>query len=309
MAEGHASGPVAQAVLVDAFVHGLRTRGLPADDTAWRDWLPELWQRVWRRWSLAPAPEQFGAALAERVREGERPIDLERALQLEDLALACACAGGDAHAIAKLERTFARHLEQVMSGVSDPRLGLDDKRQIIRVHLFVATADRPPAIGQYSGRGSFVAWLRVTAKRTLLNAVRRREPERVEAHDDAILDAVAAAAPDAELQLLGIGYRDAFRLALRQALAELSVRERTLLRHVTAGGLSVRDLARVYDVHHATTARWLRQAYDALLVGIKGPLVVALHSDERGVQSVLSLIRSRLDASFAGLAAPDDVGG
>lgn len=295
------------SALVDAFAEGLRARGLAADDPAWRDWLPELWQRVWRRWSLAPRPEQLGAALAERVAAHERPIDLERALQLEDLALACACAHGDAHAIATLERTFGRHLEQVMAGVTDPRLGIDDKRQIVRVQLFVATADRPPAIGQYSGRGSFVAWLRVTAKRSLLNAVRRHEPERVADDDDAILDAVAAGAPDAELQVLGIGYRDAFRVAFRQALAELSVRERTLLRQVTTGGLSVRDLARVYDVHHATTARWLRQAYDALLARIKVHLAVALHSDDRGVNSVLSLIRSRLDASFAGLAAPEDV--
>ncbi len=301
MAEADASA------LVDAFSRGLRGRGLPADDPAWRDWLPELWARVLRRWSLVPRPEDLGAALAERVQAGERPIDLERSMQLEELALACACAHGDVHAIAALERAYDRHLEQVMAGVSDPRLGPDDKRQIIRVHLFVATAERRPAIGQYSGRGSFVAWLRVTAKRTLLNAVRRHEPERVAADDDAILDAVAAGAPDAELQLLGLGYRDAFRVAFRQALAELSVRERTLLRQVTAGGLSVRDLARVYDVHHATTARWLRQAYDALLARIKVHLAIALHSDEGGVESVLSLIRSRLDASFAGLAAPEGI--
>lgn len=293
--------------LVDAFSRGLRDRGLPGDDPAWRDWLPELWARVLRRWSLVPRPEDLGAALAERVQAGERPIDLERSMQLEELALACACAHGDVHAIAALERAYGRHLEQVMAGVTDPRLGPDDKRQIIRVHLFVATADRPPAVGQYSGRGSFVAWLRVTAKRTLLNAVRRHEPERIAADDDAILDAVAAGAPDAELQVLGIGYRDAFRVAFRQALAELSVRERTLLRQVTTGGLSVRDLARVYDVHHATTARWLRQAYDALLARIKVHLAIALHSDEGGVDSVLSLIRSRLDASFAGLAAPEGV--
>lgn len=293
--------------LVDAFSRGLRDRGLPADDPAWRDWLPELWARVLRRWSLVPRPEDLGAALAERVQAGERPIDLERSMQLEELALACACAHGDVHAIAALERAYGRHLEQVMAGVTDPRLGPDDKRQIIRVHLFVATADRPPAVGQYSGRGSFVAWLRVTAKRTLLNAVRRFEPERIAGDDDAILDAVAAGAPDAELQVLGIGYRDAFRVAFRQALAELSVRERTLLRQVTAGGLSVRDLARVYDVHHATTARWLRQAYDALLARIKVHLAIALRSDEGGVDSVLSLIRSRLDASFAGLAAPEGV--
>jgi RNA polymerase sigma-70 factor, ECF subfamily len=297
---------VEAAALVDAFVAGMRARGLAADDPAWRDWLPELWQRVQRRWSITPRPGRLGAALAERVQAGERPVDLERSIQLDDLALAVACADGDTHAIEALERNYGRHLEQVMASVNDPRLGPDDKRQIVRVALFVASAERPPAIGQYGGRGSFVAWLRVTAKRTLLNAVRRHEPERATADDDAILDAVAAGAPDAELQILGASYRDAFREAIRRSLGELSLRERTLLRQVTAGGMSVRDLARVYDVHHATTARWLRQAYDELQVRIKAHLAVVLHSDDRGVESVLSLIRSRLDASFAGLVAPGE---
>ncbi|MFO0631811.1 MAG: sigma-70 family RNA polymerase sigma factor [Nannocystaceae bacterium] len=287
--------------LVAAFTAGMRARGLSADDPAWVPWLRRAWQRALMRWPQGLRAAAYGTGLAARVRPGERPGELDHALQLEDLALVCACLDGDAHAIAALEHGFARHLDQVFAGITDLRLGEDDKRQIVRVHLFVAGPDRPAAIATYSGRGSFVAWLRVTAKRALLNAVRRHEPARVDADDEAVADALAATAPDAELALLGAGYREAFRGAFRHALAQLTVRERGLLRQVTTGGLSVRDLGRIHGVHHATAARWLRQAYDALLGHLKRALAQSLSADERGVDSVLSMIRSGIDASFAGL--------
>lgn len=72
--------------------------------------------------------------------------------------------------------------------------------------------------------------------------------------------------------------------------------------------LGIDEIAGIYRVHRATAARWLARIRERLYTGTRTELMQRLAVDPREFDSVMRLIRSRLDASIsAGLRADDDV--
>jgi RNA polymerase sigma-70 factor, ECF subfamily len=276
---------------------------------ALRAWAPPAWARATGgRTELVP-PERFADWLGGRIDADAGFVEVLTGFRLEESYLACACGSGEGSAIVALEERFGSHLEQALRGIVDARSGPDDIRQLVRVHLFVGEEGRPPAIERYSGRGSLAAWLRVTCKRVALNAVRRRELPQVAdeagAEPDAILDGLELGHGDPELRFLKDRYRHEFRGAFADALGDLDVRQRTLVRLAAVDGASVRDIGRMYGVHHATAARWVTAAYDAIVERTKARLAVSLRASPDDVDSILSLIKSRLDASLGRIRVDD----
>jgi RNA polymerase sigma-70 factor (ECF subfamily) len=216
--------------------------------------------------------------------------------ELADLYLACACVERDARALAYFEQELTSCVDRAVRKVGGDRSSVDEVTQRLRERLLVGTAERPPRITEYTGRGPLRGWLRVIATRELLDMRRR---EKFEAPlGERTLDALPAAEHDPELAYLKASYRDAFRRAFRDAFAALEPRERDLIRQHHLQGDNVDQLATRYTVHRATAARWVARAREQLLHGTRERLAAALGLADAELDSILQLVASRLEVSL-----------
>lgn len=242
-------------------------------------------------------------AFARRVRKcigpDFGPHALDR-LRGPELALAYACSIGDPKALRWLEEHYGNDIDAPLRRIRDPHLRLEDLRQIVRLRLLVSNDEGPPVIARYGGVGRLAAWLRVTARRTALNATRRLTPTVVEPKDDRDLLG-SSSALDPELGYLRDAYGDAFRQAFSEAAAALSPREQTLLRMAYVQRLRVRTIGRMYAVHHATAARWVTAARRSLVDATLARLRTRLRVSESQLQSIMALIGSRVELELSAL--------
>jgi RNA polymerase sigma-70 factor (ECF subfamily) len=248
------------------------------------------------------ADERFAALVAEKSPDGVTPEE-QLELPAADLYLACACAGGDAGAITAFERHHFSAIDAVLARVRDPTLAADDVRQALREKLFVASPGAPPKIAEYAGKGTLAAWFRVTTMRTVLNIVRRSKDVPVPLDHEVLLalatqGATAPTAEDAELAQLKARYRAEFKLAFSDAVEALSARERNLLRYAFVDGLAADEIASIYGVHRTTVNRWLADLGRSLTSGVRTAMLERLRIDRRELESILRLIRSRLDITI-----------
>jgi RNA polymerase sigma-70 factor (ECF subfamily) len=100
------------------------------------------------------------------------------------------------------------------------------------------------------------------------------------------------------LSQLKAEYRSEFATALREAIAELSAEDRTLLRQSIVEQLSIDAIGAAFGVHRATAARWLQRARAALVAGTRNVLSQRLKLPVDEIDSVIRLVQSRLDASM-----------
>ena len=218
-----------------------------------------------------------------------------------DLYLACACARGDAPALAAFEGAFAADVNAVIARIDASGLMADEIRQFVRERLFVV-GDARLKIAEYSGRGDLRAWLRITATRMALNY--RARPEREVPVEADALAFLAGGTQDPELAYLKRLYAEQFRLAFADAFRGLESRERSLLRYAFAEKLSVEVVGRIYGVHRATAARWIVKAQEALVAELRTTLRGRLGVSELEYESVLRLIESQVDLTVERYLSP-----
>ena len=215
----------------------------------------------------------------------------------EDLYLACACEANDARALAAFEAEYFAEIDVVAARLGSRNVSADELRQHMREKLFVGKGGAAPAIGSYAGRGSLRSWLRVAAMRTALNLT--RGPRETELDPDLLLE-TPDAADYPELTYLKELYRVEFRAAFAEAMEGLTFRERNLLRYALAEGLSSEQIASIYGTHKTTVNRWLAQIRESLFTGVRDAMMAKLSVDRTEFESILRLIRSRLDVSLGG---------
>lgn len=218
----------------------------------------------------------------------------------EELALARACAAGDASAIARFER---EHFGVIDVVARRGRMDADELKQIVRERLFVAPPGEQPRIATYTGTGALAGWVRVVATRALIDA-QRAEGARPDqpSGDDALADA-ATPGIDAELTFLKERYREHFRAAFREALGALTARERNLLRHRYLDGVDVAALATIYGLHRVSASRTLTRIRETLLAKVRDGMMARLGVDAGELDSIMGLIGSQLESSLSGLLA------
>lgn len=249
-------------------------------------------------------PGTFVAFVAERLSPEDDLTKTLPALPADALYLTCACTQGNQRAIAALEQAYGRFIDRGIAKVKDRHLLPDDFKQLVRIKLYVGAEGGVPGISRYSGQGSLAAWLGVASMRTALNAVRARRVEtQALPHNDALLQETAAVDP--ELDHLRRVYQDVFKDEFAAAVGRLTARERTLLRMSVVEHLTVRQLATMYGVHHATAARWVARAKDSLVQGIRDGLAGRLQITQRRLQGIMALIQSQLDVSIARVLRQD----
>jgi RNA polymerase sigma-70 factor (ECF subfamily) len=241
----------------------------------------------------------FTAYVMERAPDGMACNAALGSLNTCDLYLACACARGDAAALAVFERRCLGVLDDVlrrMSGVDSDLV--EDVKQQLRKKLFVADAGRPKIL-EFSGRGELRRWVRVLGVREALGLLRRARRETRD--DDALAERVGAAIADPELAYFQKRYQHEFANAFAAALQCMSDRERLLLRQYFVDGLTVDELGALFRVHRATAARQLARAQVKLTEQILAALVRVLDVSATELDSILRLIRSGLELRLGSL--------
>jgi RNA polymerase sigma-70 factor (ECF subfamily) len=234
----------------------------------------------------------FAAYLAERV---QSPAELDRD-RWSELFLACACAHGDARALASFEQSYLQPARPVVAR-RIPDRDVDDVMQMLREKLLVGSSRRPPAILKYTGRGSLKGWVRMVAARVALRVLR----DDVAPPVDVALDGLLAADADPELSCLLAHYNRQFRDAFSASLAAIQGRERAVFLLHWSEGLSPGQIAELFRVHRTTVMRWLVSTHRTLLRETQRRLTRTLGVDQAQLDSILRLIESRLTLSLGGL--------
>jgi|JI10StandDraft_1071094.scaffolds.fasta_scaffold15634_6 RNA polymerase sigma-70 factor (ECF subfamily) len=243
---------------------------------------------------LALAPARFVAHLAARLGPDASP-DALATMRTSDVYLALACAGGDAAAIAAFEATYFDEIDRAGAKTGASADQVAEVKARLRRILFVTDGARLAATAAFAGRGDLRGWVRVTALRDLiflLGQARRERPFT----DDHLLDALSPA-DDPELGYIRELYRGAFEAAFREAVAALPARAKSLLRYQLVDGLTIDDIGAMYGVHRATAARWLTTARDQIAADTRARLATRVGMSSAEVDSIIRLVRSRLDVS------------
>jgi len=242
--------------------------------------------------------EQFVAHLARHL-PADAPAETALArMHTGDLYLARACALGNPQAV----RAFEQHcLDGVELALARYRAASDliaEVKQRVRERALVGELG-PPRIDGFSGRGDLRSWVRVMAAREAIGVLRTARRE-TPLDDDAPLHALITPG-DPELEHAKAHYLEQFKQAFSAALRSLSPRDQTLLRQHVIDGLTIDQLGALYHVHRATAARSLERARRAVLVATRERLGSVLQVRSSELDSILRLIRSRIEVTLRGL--------
>jgi RNA polymerase sigma-70 factor (ECF subfamily) len=229
--------------------------------------------------------EPFAAELARRAAASQR------ALHVEALALAWACARHDEAAIRHFERTYFGEARRALAKLKLSATLADDVLGWMRFELFV----RPEGalVATYSGRGDLGSWVRAIA---VHEALKRARKARREVTPDALADLPV---PEPELAAMRGAHGAAFTRALSDSFRALTPEERNLLRQYFLDGLTIDTLAGLYKIHRATAARRVSAARTRLVDQVRAALIRDLALSEAGVDQVITL--SNLNESLGQL--------
>lgn len=261
--------------------------------------LADVVRRAQARWpGLAVDAAEFGAYLAERLPDEAPARASIEASHSDDLYLAFACSRGDKAALLAFDRAFLGEVGAYVAAVDRSPVFVDEVRQALRDKLFAGSGGEAK-ITEYTGRGALGGWVRVAAMRIALNM--RRSDQRAAAAGKASMEGELGAGLSPELAYLQERYREAFADALRGAVADLSDRDRTLLRLYHVEGLSLEPMAALYRVHLSTVSRWLTCAREQVAEATSRRLREHLGVGRSDVESIAALVVSQIDVSLTRL--------
>jgi RNA polymerase sigma-70 factor (ECF subfamily) len=239
--------------------------------------------------------EEFVAYLWARLPADVPPQVALAQMHTADLYLACACARGDAQAVAAFDEQCLSQLDRVLG-----KMGIDadasaEVKQEIRRRVLVGDGRRPEIV-DFSGRGDLRSWVRVMAVR---QALRRQERARrdIAVEDDELLERIVAP-ENPELDYAKGMYREEFKRAFEAALKALPDRERTLLRQHYIDGLTIDEIGQLYRVHRSTAARLLVRARTRVLEATRAQMMCQLDVQSKDLDSIMRMIRSQIDISL-----------
>jgi RNA polymerase sigma-70 factor (ECF subfamily) len=283
--------------LAETFLNAQRAQARCEDPVALSAAIEEIVDRARARWPSVELPAHtFAAHVADRTPDEIDPLAALPRLHAIDLYLACACARGDAAAIACFEREILPSAAPAIARIDrDPEFIREIVHEV-RVHLLVAH-DGVARIEAYLGAGPLTSWVQVVAMRTAYSQ-KRKKPSPIPDDTDA-LAAIPFEGDDAELARLRKELAGPFAAAFKSALAELPARERNVLRLYLIEGVSSEAIGRMYRVHRGTVARWIASIHETLLTDTKKRLTRELGLSGRELDSVMRLLVSKLEVSIA----------
>lgn len=210
---------------------------------------------------------------------------------LDDLALAFAASHGHKDAQRALD-ALLREARPNVARIDGDASFLDEVHQTTLERLLTSNKLR-----EYKALGPLGAWLRATAVRVALDLKRKDNKERP-AED---LEALVGSTHRNDLTSRKLTAAQVSQ-AIREALDHLTPRDRTLLRLHYFEGVTLEALARTYDSHRATVARWLADARALVMEKTRVALSSAVGGDE--LSDALNSIQSQIDVSFRQVFEP-----
>jgi RNA polymerase sigma-70 factor (ECF subfamily) len=215
-----------------------------------------------------------------------------------DFYLACAAGERDREAIRIIDELFiarlARRIRKLGANVQDA----SDVLQIVRERLFTGVG---PRIRAYNGNGPLAQWIKVVAIRTAVDR-HRAESSASSVASDAPTGS-ASTSPGIEEALFKARYRAEFTSALRQEIRRLSQRDRTVLRLHLVEGISLEAIASARGVHRVTVARWVWNAGEILLEGLRRHFSERFGMVPSECDSLARLVGSQLSLGLGSLLA------
>jgi RNA polymerase sigma-70 factor, ECF subfamily len=224
--------------------------------------LAEIWARARQTWpKIALGRERF-TLYCEAVL-GDTPSSAWAA-QGSELYLCCACAAGDGAAQRVLSLHYLKRVEEQLSAsCHDPEL-VDETMQALGIKLLVGPE---PKIARFSGRGPLLHWLRVAAKRALLDLVRARRSQRQV--DKEVPVECRWYEQDPLVGIRAARYARTFMDILQHAIDSLSSQDRLLMKHAAVDGGSIDVIGNIYSVHRSTVARRLQRIRQGVATAVR----------------------------------------
>lgn len=206
-----------------------------------------------------------------------------RALHLPDLALAHACALGRDGGWQQFFTLYRAPLTQAAIAITGSATAGHDLADSLHSQLFGLTerdGQRRSPLDSYSGRGSFMGWLRTTlAQRHVDNYRRTHRESPLEAQDPPAPATTDAPSPVTTQKL---------QLAIENTLQTLSPEDRFLLSSYFLDQHTLQEIAKLLRVHEATVSRKLKR----LTAGLRKRLLGSLQAtglSKRGAEEALGI--------------------
>lgn len=152
-----------------------------------------------------------------------------------------------------------------------------------------------PRIRTWSGTGPLAGWVQVVTLR-LATAVKEKEPRG--GAEESLAEKLEAVADAPELAVVKRKYRGPVSSALATSLERLDDRQRSLLRMHHLESVSLEALAKLHKVHRATVARWLAEARQGVLDGVRDALMGGQGVGRGEVDSVMMAVHTGLELSL-----------
>jgi len=217
----------------------------------------------------------------------------------EDLFLCCAGLLGDEAAVRTLRALARPVLLGYLRGIDGSPAFVDEVEQRLWDAALVGSADAPPKLAGYSGKGPLAGWLGVVAQRIAL-MMRRNDASERRAAEGAGIEANLVAG-DPELALVKGHLRGPFRRVISRALETLDDRERMVYRMHIIDGLSLERIGKTYGVSQSSVSRWMASARAGIVAEAQRLLHDELHASPEDYESLSRLLVSQLDLSVSRL--------
>ena len=214
--------------------------------------------------------------------------------RVADLFIVCACLRNAPGAHAAFDAQFAAGMRRAVSRMKNGP-PVEDVLQKVRLRLFAATEQRNAKLDEYTADGELASWLRTVVLRVALTMQSRRKEEEIAPQ---AIDGLVARLADPEQQALKAQNSEVLKRAFAAALGTLEPRQRTLLKLSVLDGLSIDQIAPLYQVHRATAARWLTAIRGELQSATLAELRRTLGLTSADVESLLGQLNSHVQLSL-----------
>lgn len=254
-------------------------------------------------------------------------------LQINDLFIALACAGGSERAWWDFDAQYRPYIERVARHLASADTDAEEVIDAVYVELYgtrIVDGARQSKFATYSGRGTLKGWLRIVVWHSLVDLHRT-------GHDEVSLDEMMESVGEGythsmlktqqkggEDEMLETITRERYRSvtvrSLEKAFQELADFEKLLLLYYHVEGLKMREIARLVEtpesplrgwfqrkspqrekspqtrVHESTVMRWLEKVYGKISKTFRRELSETHKISEKEIKICLELVLQDMSA-------------
>ena len=248
-----------------------------------------------------PRTEAHRAELDRRIRELRESRVLREAF-VEDVKLAYACSLGDPEALATFQSSVVPRMRRSLHRF---RLSDGTKEDLLQSSVVKILVGTSGSIVGYQGRASLASWACTITTRAALDETRRVVREVPIAENSTTGSGWQIVAPPEFAHIADV-WSISMKLAIEQALSELSLEDRAVLRMHFVEGRTLDEVSRAFDVHPATVSRRLADLRRTLLTRTRDGMVGRLGVPDEDLPSVERACAVGVDLSLSRLLADDD---